>query len=283
MKQLIWIDLLVGGAVLLSLASVGAGMVHSSLKPLVEIERTAAAIAGGDLTEWCPTRRRDGRRRPQRGPAIPSAERDARSDRGEAAFTAGAASKARVRSPKEWTRQFIADASHELRTPLTTFRGLAELYRQGAGREPQQTAGLLRRTEDEASPMGLLVEDLLLARMDRESRIALVPVELRPSLRRGPCGPGGGGDRRRAPHRASHRAWQRAAGRTRRRRRLRQVVGNLMTNALAHTPPDAAVELRLRAEPENQAVIDAAERHPVREVTFRVKLALPRKSPQSSE
>ena len=62
MRQLIWIDLLAGGAVLLSLASVGAGMVRSSLKPLVEIERTAAAIAGGDLTEWCPTRRRDGRR-----------------------------------------------------------------------------------------------------------------------------------------------------------------------------------------------------------------------------
>ena len=66
-------------------------------------------------------------------------------------------------------RQFIADASHELRTPLTTIRGFAELYRQGAAREPEQTARLLRRIEDEASRMGLLVEDLLLlARLDRE-------------------------------------------------------------------------------------------------------------------
>ncbi|MFU8855353.1 histidine kinase dimerization/phospho-acceptor domain-containing protein, partial [Micromonospora sp. SL1-18] len=75
---------------------------------------------------------------------------------------------------EERMRQFIADASHELRTPLTTIRGFAELYRQGAARQPEQTAGLLRRIEDEAARMGLLVEDLLLlARMDRERPIAL--------------------------------------------------------------------------------------------------------------
>ena len=39
-------------------------------------------------------------------------------------------------------RQFVADASHELRTPLTTIRGFAELYRQGAAREPAETEQL---------------------------------------------------------------------------------------------------------------------------------------------
>ena len=90
-------------------------------------------------------------------------------------------------------RQFVADASHELRTPLTTIRGFAELYRQGAAADPEDTARLVRRIEDEAARMGLLVEDLLLlARLDRER-----PLRARPGgaagagRRRGAGGPGG--------------------------------------------------------------------------------------------
>lgn len=173
-RQLLWIDLLVGGAVMIILASVGAGIVRTSLKPLVEIERTAAAIAGGDLTRRVPD--------PEEGRACPTSELgrlsralNAMLAQIEAAFTARAASEAaarsaemgardaaasaqasegRARRSEERMRQFIADASHELRTPLTTIRGFAELYRQGAAREPEQTADLLRRIEDEASRMG---------------------------------------------------------------------------------------------------------------------------------
>ena len=73
-------------------------------------------------------------------------------------------------------RQFVADASHELRTPLTTIRGFAELYRQGAAPDP---AEVLRRIEDEAARMGLLVEDLLLlARLDQERPLRLARVPL---------------------------------------------------------------------------------------------------------
>jgi two-component system OmpR family sensor kinase len=52
--RLIWIDILVGGIVLIMLASIGAAIVRTSLRPLVEIERTAAAIAAGDLTRRIP-------------------------------------------------------------------------------------------------------------------------------------------------------------------------------------------------------------------------------------
>ena len=38
--------MLVGAGVLIVLAAVGAAIVRTSLRPLVEIERTAAAIAG---------------------------------------------------------------------------------------------------------------------------------------------------------------------------------------------------------------------------------------------
>ena len=64
-------------------------------------------------------------------------------------------------------RRFLADASHELRTPLASIRGYAELYRIGAARDPAEAERAMRRIEDEAARMGMLVEDLLtLARLD---------------------------------------------------------------------------------------------------------------------
>ncbi len=81
-------------------------------------------------------------------------------DRLEDAFAAREASQERL-------RRFIADASHELRTPLVSIRGYAELFRMGAAREPEDVAKAMRRIEDEAARMGVLVEDLLtLARLD---------------------------------------------------------------------------------------------------------------------
>ncbi|MFE9656001.1 ATP-binding protein [Micromonospora sp. NPDC006431] len=280
-KQLIWIDLLVGGSVLIILASVGAGIVRTSLKPLVEIERTAAAIAGGDLTRRVPD--------PEEGRAVPTSELgrlsralNAMLAQIEAAFTARAASEAaarsaevsardaaaaaqaseaRARRSEERMRQFIADASHELRTPLTTIRGFAELYRQGAARQPEETAGLLRRIEDEAARMGLLVEDLLLlARMDRERPIALAPVEL-PVLASDAVQAARAVD----PERRIELEIEPGAGPLvvlGDDARLRQVIGNLMTNALTHTPTDASVTLRLRVEPGNLAVVEVADTGP---------------------
>ncbi|MEV0428375.1 ATP-binding protein [Micromonospora sp. NPDC050495] len=280
-RQLVWIDLLVGGAVLIILASVGAGIVRTSLKPLVEIERTAAAIAGGDLTRRVPD--------PEEGHDCPTSELgrlsralNAMLAQIEAAFTARAASEAaartaevsardaaaaaqaseaRARRSEERMRQFIADASHELRTPLTTIRGFAELYRQGAARQPEQTAGLLRRIEDEAARMGLLVEDLLLlARMDRERPITLAPVEL-PVLATDAVQAARAVD----PERRIELDIEPGAGTLvvlGDDARLRQVIGNLMTNALTHTPTEAAVTLRLRSESGNLAVVEVADTGP---------------------
>ncbi|MEU8297780.1 HAMP domain-containing sensor histidine kinase [Micromonospora sp. NPDC048909] len=280
-QRLVWIDLLVGGSVLILLASIGAAIVRTSLKPLVEIERTAAAIAGGDLSRRVPD--------PEEGQECPTSELgrlsralNAMLTQIEAAFTARAASEtaarsaevaardaavsaqaseARARRSEERMRQFVADASHELRTPLTTIRGFAELYRQGAARAPEQTAGLLRRIEDEAARMGLLVEDLLLlARLDRERPITLAPVEL-PVL----ASEAVQAARVVAPERRIELEIARGSGPLvvyGDDARLRQVIGNLMTNALTHTPPDASVTLRLRAEPGNLAVLEVADTGP---------------------
>ena len=171
----------------------------------------------------------------------------------EAAFAARAASEARalesqaqaVRS-EERMREFVADASHELRTPLTTIRGFAELYRQGAAGGPEAVGPLLRRIEDEAARMGLLVEDLLLlARLDQERPLTLAPVDLRewpPTRSRQP---------RRSPRTASRPRPGRRTGRLvviGDEPRLRQVVSNLMTNALTHTPGRPPVTLRLASD-----------------------------------
>jgi two-component system OmpR family sensor kinase len=279
--HLIWIDLLVGTGVLLVLAAVGAAMVRQSLVPLLQIESTAGAIAAGDLTRRVPDPEpRDGEPRTELGRL--SRALNTMLAQIEAAFTARALSETAARAAESSARdaaeaaklsearavrsegkmrQFVADASHELRTPLTTIRGFAELYRQGAVQNPEDVARLVRRIEDEANRMGLLVEDLLLlARLDRERPITLAPVEL-PVLAIDAVQAA----QAVAPERSIKLDIQDksedlvAYGDD---ARLRQVIGNLMTNALVHTPPEASVTLRLYAESGNRAVVEIADTGP---------------------
>ncbi|HEU4422813.1 MAG TPA: ATP-binding protein [Pilimelia sp.] len=279
--RLVWIDVLVGGVVLILLASLGAGIVRASLRPLTEIEQTAAAIADGDLTRRVPD--------PEPGEAVPRTELgrlsralNAMLAQIEAAFTARAESEtaaraaeaaardaaiaaqlseARARRSEERMRQFVADASHELRTPLTTIRGFAELYRQGGAASPAEGTKLIRRIEDEAARMGLLVEDLLLlARLDEQRPLVMAPVEL-PVLAIDAVQAA----RAVAPGRPIELEIEPGAGNVvvlGDDARLRQVLGNLMTNAVRHTPPEASVTLRLSTEPDGVAVIEVADTGP---------------------
>ncbi|MDY7086028.1 MAG: HAMP domain-containing sensor histidine kinase [Actinomycetota bacterium] len=280
-NQMIWVDLLVGVGVLIALASIGAAIVRQSLVPLLQIERTAAAIGAGDLTQRVPDpEAHDGEPQTELGrlakalnamlaqieaafSAREQSEAAARAAEAVAVRAADAAqaSEARAVQSEAKMRQFVADASHELRTPLTTIRGFAELYRQGAVTDPDAVAQLVRRIEDEAARMGLLVEDLLLlARLDRERPLTLGPVEL-PVLALD------------AVQAAEATAPERTIELEVRDQpeqlvaygddaRLRQVIGNLMTNALVHTPPDATVTLRLHAGPGDQAVVEVSDTGP---------------------
>jgi two-component system OmpR family sensor kinase len=273
--RMIWVDVLVGVGVLIALASLGAAIVRQSLIPLFEIERTAARIAAGDLTQRVID--------PENEPTGPPTTELGRLSRAlnsmlaqiETAFIARAQSEATAKQAAEAAqlsegraiqseakmRQFVADASHELRTPLTTIRGFAELYRQGAVENPDDIARLVRRIEDEAARMGLLVEDLLLlARLDRERPLTLAPVELPVlAIDAVQAAEATAPDRtitleiRDEPERLV------AYGDD---GRLRQVIGNLMTNALVHTPPEAAVTLRLYAEPGDRAVVEISDTGP---------------------
>jgi two-component system OmpR family sensor kinase len=263
--QLIRIETLVGMAVLLVIAVVATAVVSSSLRPLRDIERTAGAIARGQLDQRVPERDprtelgRLGRAlnvmlgqiesafEAQRGSEVAAL---GSADAARRAANAARESAAAAHRSEERMRRFVADASHELRTPLTTIRGFAELYRQRADSSPAEAERLMRRIEAESARMSLLVEDLLLlARMDQQRPVAHDPVDLLAvaadtvqasraiapgrdiSLR-----VGGGSDDAGPPVVLGDEP------------RLRQVVRNLVDNALAHTPADTPVQVRVRTE-----------------------------------
>jgi two-component system OmpR family sensor kinase len=266
-KRLIAIELIVGGATLLVITAIGAGVIRASLRPLTEIESTAAAITGGDLTQRVPEYEPNaavprtevgtlGRTLNTMLAEIETAfaaraesEERARSAATTAREAAEAAhqSETRARRSEERMREFAADASHELRTPLTTIRGFAELYRQGAAREPAAVERLMRRIEDDALRMGMLVDDLLLlARLDQERPLEQLPVDLRVVAADAVAAA-----QVVAPARPVSLEVVPGTGPlivTGDELRLRQVVSNLMTNALTYTPADAPVLVRLSAD-----------------------------------
>src|ERR1700744_2918505 len=250
-RSLVWLQFGIGVAVLVVVGIAGYAVVHRSLRPLSEVEQTAAAIASGQLDRRVP-------------------ERDPRTEVGrlslalngmlaqiQHAMASSESSAEKARSSEERMRRFITDASHELRTPLTTIRGFAELYRQGAARD---VAMLLSRIESEASRMGLLVDDLLLlARLDVHRPLDQDGVDLfarstdavhdaqamDPSrtitleVFDGPGTPEVLGDEP----------------------RIRQVLSNLVANALQHTPDTADVTLRVGTVADN-AVIEVVDKGP---------------------
>jgi two-component system OmpR family sensor kinase len=154
-------------------------------------------------------------------------------------------------------RRFVADASHELRTPLTTIRGFAELYRQGAMTD---TETLMSRIEGEASRMGLLVEDLLmLARLDAQR-----PLETRPVDLLSVASDAVHGARAVAPDRSIALDILPGPGTPEvigDEARLRQVLGNLLANAVKHTPATADVTVRLSTT-EHSVVLEVADTGP---------------------
>ena len=281
-------DLVIGGIIVLVLALAIVAVVRANLRTLVEIEETAGEIADGHLDRRVP-------------------ERDPRTEIGrlgrslnvmlsqiETAFHAQEESEASARHAEERMRRFIADASHELRTPLTAIRGFAEYYRQrgglvqrwdkheadgesgtrdalvttATGLTPDDVDRLMGRVEKEAARMGLLVEDLLLlARLDHRRPLARQPVDLL-SL---------AGD-------AVHDARVLAPSRTIElsvapgaaflvigdEQRLRQVIGNLMSNALTHTPDGTPIEVSISSgvldpragDPTPAVVLDVTDHGP---------------------
>ncbi|MEU4342885.1 HAMP domain-containing sensor histidine kinase [Nocardia sp. NPDC023852] len=248
-SRLIYIEIGTGAMALLALGAIGYLVIRRSLRPLREVEETAAAIAGGDLHRRVPVRGVDTE---VDHLARSLNEMLAQIQHGVAATEA---SEEAARRSEARMRRFVADASHELRTPLTTIRGFAELYRQGASSDARMVVG---RIEAEAERMGLLVEDLLLlARLDEKRPLARESVDLLALT----------GD---AVHSAQAMAARQKTTPTAPDRpitlligdgegtmdvigdeaRLRQVLANLLGNAVTHTPPETPITVRLSPLPD---------------------------------
>ena len=190
--------------------------------------RTAGEIAAGDLSQRVPEER-PGTEASELGDALNSMMTTI-----EVAFTEKEASEARL-------RRFVADASHELRTPVTTIRGYAELYRHGGLAESGDLDQAMRRTEQEAVRMASLVDDLLLlARLDEGRPLERHAVDL------GVLGVDAAADGRAvAPDRVVTAEVTEGVTVDGDEDRLRQVLGNLIGNALVHTPAGTTVSVRV--------------------------------------
>ncbi|OZG58344.1 sensor protein [Bifidobacterium tissieri] len=155
--------LVVGIATIVFATVMATIAVDRTLLPLKRIEKTAAKITNGDLS--------------QRVPSAPentevgslSASLNQMLARIEQSF----------REQQETTdkmKRFVSDASHELRTPLAAIHGYAELYKMqrdypGALERADES---IDRIEKSSTRMAALVEDLLsLARMDEGRGIDL--------------------------------------------------------------------------------------------------------------
>ena len=243
--RLVLLQALIGMLVLLAVSGLAYVLVRSSLRGLVDVEEAAAAVAAGDLT----------RRVPERNPRTEvgslGGSFNAMVRQVQSAFATRAASEDRL-------RRFVADASHELRTPLTSIRGFAELHRQGAVTAPEDVTRLLRRIEDEATRMGLLVEDLLaLARLDEQRPLQLSEVDLAVL-----AGDAVSDARVLEPERPVTLSVADGVPLVRgNEARLRQVLTNLVGNALQHTPQGTPVQVRVGVR-EGQVLVEVADEGP---------------------
>lgn len=212
-------------AVILALGAMSWWVLRLGVRPLVTMASTADQIAAGDLSQRV-EHTDDHTEAGRLGQAFNTMLTEI-----EGAFERQAQSEERV-------RRFAADASHELRTPLTSIRGYAELWDAGGLREPEQLGEAMRRLGQEANRMSALVEDLmLLARLDENRALDREPVRL-DTL----AADAASDARAVAPDRPIDVTVEPATVMGD-EHALRQVVGNLITNALVHTPEGTRVHV----------------------------------------
>jgi two-component system, OmpR family, sensor kinase len=218
------VDSVVSLVLLGALIAIGRPVMRVGLRPLTEVDEAAARIGAGDLSVRVPHADEQGE--------VGHLSRTFNEMAGEIeqAFREQRASDERL-------RRFVSDASHEIRTPLSTIRAYAELLRQGTLPVDPESQRAARRIEAEASRMGALVNDLLLlARLDERRTEVLAPVEVDEVVSQL-----AGDTAATAPgHRITCDVEPHAVvmGED---VQLRQLVGNLLRNAVVHTPEGTTV------------------------------------------
>jgi two-component system OmpR family sensor kinase len=206
-------------------------IIRVGLRPLARMGAVAQDIAAGDLSRRVEPATRDteiGRL----GLAL-----NGMLSQIEAAFTE------RTRS-ENTLRRFIADASHELRTPLTSVRGYAEMLRRGAEKSPEDSGVARRRIEEESVRMSEMVDDMLvLARLGQGRPLESKPVDLQSIARDAVADAHAVAPQRQISLDAPNPVVVSGDD-----TRLRQALGNLVRNALVHTPLDTPIQVIVAAD-----------------------------------
>jgi len=229
--RLLILELLVSCAVLIALAAAAWLTVRIGLRPLEKMTETAREIAAGDLSRRVEVT--DSTEVGQLGSAL-----NVMLGRIETAFREREASEARL-------RRFVADASHELRTPLTSIRGYAELFQHGLADRPADLDTAMRRIDSESIRMAGLVDDLLLlARLDQGRPLEREPIDLTTIT-----GDAAQDARAVDPTRTVTCKAPPSCPIVGDEGRLRQLLGNLVSNALAYTPAGSPLEIITVLEP----------------------------------
>ena len=229
--QLLRLEALIAVGVVAATALLALLIIQVGLRPLQRMGGVATDIAAGDLSrrvEPATSKTEIGRL----GLAL-----NGMLSQIEAAFAERTQSNQRL-------RRFIADASHELRTPLTSIRGYSEMLRRGASESPADSDLARRRIEEESVRMSVLVDDMLLiARLDQGRPLEKTPVDLRA------IATDAAADARVvAPQREITLSANGPVVVEGDDTRLRQVLGNLVRNALVHTPQQTPVEISVSTE-----------------------------------
>jgi two-component system, OmpR family, sensor kinase len=231
LDRLLLVEAIVVAAVLLAVGLTSSLVVRLGLRPLERMATVAGEIAAGRLSkrvEPATEKTEVGRL----GLAL-----NRMLERLERAFKERQASEDRL-------RRFLADASHELRTPLASIRGYAELFRMGAASEPEALESSMRRIEDEARRMGVLVEDMLtLARLDELREPAHEPIDMT-DLAADVVADA----RVTAPDRAIDLDADGPVLVHGDPQQLRQVIANLLRNALVHTPAGTPIDVSVTTD-----------------------------------
>jgi two-component system, OmpR family, sensor kinase len=214
--------LLVGTALaLLVAAGLSLRATKSALRPLEQVIQAARRIGAGRFEERLRLRRRD-----EIGDLAEAF--DSMLDRLAAALLA--------------QRRFVADAAHELRTPLTALGGMIDMLEMGAHRgDPTRLQRILDTMNREVQRLSRLVADLLtLSRLDADQPLRLGAVEAGELV--GEVAQQtrliANGQDIQVEIGASPTVWGDAD-------RLKQVLLNLASNALAHTPAGGQITFRV--------------------------------------
>lgn len=149
--------IVVGIAVVLLGGSLSTLIIQHTMTPLKRIEKTAAKIAAGDLSQRIPS-------------APENTEVGSLAASLNSMLTRIESSFHEQEETTDKMKRFVSDASHELRTPIAVIQGYANLLNRWGKDDPATRQEAIDAIRQEADSMKELVEQLLfLARGDNDS------------------------------------------------------------------------------------------------------------------